>query len=304
MATGTRPTDVRPLVTDQDDEDTGSAGPASPPPLTSGPFVRLATLPATAVAITANVIMIVLVFLLPILCEGGQKPHGSSPPPGGGEQALEVCHLEPFSILVYTHAGHWLIHLVVDQYLKKEHKKSRLRGYIQFYLQTKNIRRTPFYLVSIGNAVLLITVTALHDYCDPDLCPDKMMKVDYLRGLITLECLVIICLWFNYIINVREFHAQRPLPDVLNNEAMRQMLVDFNSEAGYDDSIFGASMAQDEKDEILEKQAELIRYLRSHIGAQNERLVNLASQIPIPPTVTTHGGGRRSPGGDGHFDEA
>ncbi|TRY69233.1 hypothetical protein TCAL_13327 [Tigriopus californicus] len=258
----------------------GGAGPPPPTHLSSvfSHFVRLSTLPATAVAIMANAIMIVLVFLLPILCQG--RPSDTKP--------LELCRLEPFSILVYTHAAHWLIHLIVDQFLKKEHKKSRLRGYIAFYLQTKNIRRTPFYLVSIGNAVLLITVTALHDYCDPDQCPDKMMKVDYLRGLITLECLIIICLWFNYIINVREFHAQRPVPDVLSPDAMRHLLVD-EASAGpstdYDDSLFGGTTAAygspPERDEILEKQAELIRYLRSHIAAQNEKLLALSQQIPL-----------------------
>ena len=55
----------------------------------------------------------------------------------------------------------------------------RCRGYIDFYLNTKNLRRTPFYMVSIGNAVLLLTVTALHDYCDHETnnCPDKFTKV-------------------------------------------------------------------------------------------------------------------------------
>lgn len=106
----------------------GSSGSPPGPNLSSvfSHFVRLSTLPATAVAIMANAIMIVLVFLLPILCEGRQSD----------TKPLELCQLEPFSILVYTHAAHWVIHLIVDQFLKKEHKKSRLRGYISFYLQT------------------------------------------------------------------------------------------------------------------------------------------------------------------------
>ena len=53
---------------------------------------------------------------------------------------VELCRLAPFSILVYSHAIHWVIHLITDQYLKKEHKRNRLNGYIEFYLQTVSQR--------------------------------------------------------------------------------------------------------------------------------------------------------------------
>lgn len=101
-----------------------------------------------------------------------------------------------------------------------------LYSFLNIYLCfQKNIRRTPFYLVSIGNAVLLITVTALNDYCDQNHCQDKFTKVDYLRGLITLESLIICCLWVNYIINVREFHAEKAVPDVMRDEARRRLML-------------------------------------------------------------------------------
>ena len=109
--------------------------------------------------------MVLLVFLLPILCEG----HKADSPVG-----VDLCPLQPFSILVYTHVGHWVVHLIVDQYLKHAHKKSRMDGYIDFYLLTKNTRRVPFYLVSVGNALLLVTVTALADYCEHNSCSDKV----------------------------------------------------------------------------------------------------------------------------------
>lgn len=51
------------------------------------------------------------------------------------------CSLEPFSILVYSHVGHSIIHLIVDQYLKKQHKLNRLNGYLEFYLGTVVINR-------------------------------------------------------------------------------------------------------------------------------------------------------------------
>ena len=41
-----------------------------------------------------------------------------------------------------------------------------LQGYLEFYVKTKNIRRAPFYILSVGNAVLMIVVMILHDLCD------------------------------------------------------------------------------------------------------------------------------------------
>ena len=54
------------------------------------------------------------------------------------------------------------------------------QGYLEFYIETKNRRRIPFYILSIGNAIMLpiltnpnqgnailmIVVMILHDLCD------------------------------------------------------------------------------------------------------------------------------------------
>ncbi len=69
--------------------------------------------------------------------------------------------------------------------------------------------------MSFGNAVLLVTTIALDDYCDQTHCKDKLFKVDYLRVVITVLCLIILCCWGNYIINIREFNRNKKLPDVL-----------------------------------------------------------------------------------------
>ena len=126
------------------------------------------------------------------------------------------CHIDSFSLLIYVHSFYWVLHLCLDPYLKKKHKDSRLSGYLDFYLTTKNIRRAPFYIVSVGNFVLLMVMTILHDYCDPDQanrCKDRFMKVDWLRGLITVECMIIMSLFSYYIIKMREFNRSRKLPD-------------------------------------------------------------------------------------------
>lgn len=77
-------------------------------------------------------------------------------------------------------SAHWAAFLIIDQFLHHHHHKSRLQvspssillsptptqGYLDFYIRTKNIRRAPFYILSVGNATLMIVVMILHDLCD------------------------------------------------------------------------------------------------------------------------------------------
>ena len=121
----------------------------------------------------------------------------------------------------------------------------RLNGYLEFYLKTKNIRRAPFYILSAGNAVLMIVVMILHDYCDNQPhCKSTLTKVvpvigwidegidqlfvfqvDYLRGLITLESLVITCLVVNYMMWVVDFHKRQMPPDVLREDITSSIML-------------------------------------------------------------------------------
>lgn len=43
-------------------------------------------------------------------------------------------------------------------------------------------------------------------------------QVDYLRGLITVECMTITCIWVKYILDVRDFHRKAHRPDIYREE--------------------------------------------------------------------------------------
>ena len=47
--------------------------------------------------------------------------------------------------------------------------------------------------------------------------------MDYLRGLITLECMTIACIWVSYILNVRDFHKKAFKPDVYRDEFVQMV---------------------------------------------------------------------------------
>ena len=66
------------------------------------------------------------------------------------------------------------------------------------------MRRAPFYIVSVGNALILLTVTVLHDYCDAFTCQsNKFTDIDFLRGIITVECISVMFMWLYYSRQVR-----------------------------------------------------------------------------------------------------
>ena len=129
-----------------------------------------------------------------------------------------------------------------------------LKGYLDFYIRTKNIRRAPFYILSVGNAVLMIVVMILHDLCDTGKgCSHTFTKVDYLRGLITLESMVVVCLVVSYIYILSEHNKKALLPDVLREEFTSAVLPNLPR-----NDIVG-SQGPDQLSEVMERQAEMIR---------------------------------------------
>lgn len=220
-----------------------------------------------------NLVMILMVFILPVICES-HKPKPGEPP---------QCVVDPFSMLIYTHTLYWFSHLIIDQYLKYHHRRGRLRGYLEFYIQTKNLRRTPFYIISFGNAILLVTVTAVHDICDHSSdasCEDKETKIELLRGLITLQCMGVAFMWVKYIMAVKKFKKDNRPPDLYRSEFRQQVLgipslgsLNTSYEQGMRTPVYPPVESRDETD-LLNIQSELLVYLCPVIGQENDdRLV-------------------------------
>ncbi len=95
-------------------------------------------------------------------------------------------------------------------------------------------------MVSFCNAILLITTTALNDYCDHNVCKDKLFKVDYLRVFITFFCLVILCCWGNYVIHVKEFNKNKKLPDAMRSEFRRRIMLTLEDGGDRDEERLGS----------------------------------------------------------------
>ena len=99
----------------------------------------------------------------------------------------------------------------------------------------------------------MIVVMILHDLCDSGKgCSHTFTKVDYLRGLITLESMVVVCLVVSYIYILSEHNKKALLPDVLREEFTSAVLPNpqFVGSQGPD---------HDQVSEVMERQAEMIR---------------------------------------------
>ena len=146
------------------------------------------------------------------------------------------CPVAPLSMLTYAHSINWIIHFVIDRILKKKHNENRLEGYTKFYLEVKKLRRAPFSIVSFGNAVLLVTVMVLHDTLKEDNENKRIeIEINILRGLIPVECGVIICFIINYIIKyqnnyISSFLFSKNLPIIVQKRVLRLLFTsDSNS---------------------------------------------------------------------------
>jgi len=228
-------------------------------------FKKVPTLPAAVVQIGLCLAQIILVFALPSLYD--RSRHGTPDRSFGS-----------FSLLIYTHSAHWACFLIIDQYLHHHHHKSRLEGYLEFYVRTKNIRRAPFYILSVGNAVLMIVVMVLHDLCDSEPCSHTFTKVDYLRGLITLESLIVICLVVSYIYILQDHHTKALPPDVLRGDLFSSLGGGPLAAGGRPVELLGCQ-EQEQRDEVMERQAETIRYLQEHTETLCRKIQVLTQQL-------------------------
>jgi len=222
------------------------------------------TTPAVYCLLLTNLFMVLMVFILPVICGIDEDNEGQS-----GNQTTH-CVIDPFSILIYSHTFYWGCHLLADQYLKYHHRRARLLGYLEFYINTKNLRRSPFYIISGGNAILLITATALNDSCKTENCP-KWVNIELLRAIICLECMIVAFMWTKYIVAVKKFKKENKRPDVYREEFRRKVLNKGANDSGISDQLLTDPESRDEID-VMELQSELLVCLCPNVAQEPDIL--------------------------------
>ncbi|XP_021917703.1 transmembrane protein 192 isoform X2 [Zootermopsis nevadensis] len=191
-------------------------------------------------------------------------------------EKLDRC--APYFITLYIHAAFWCISLIVDNHIKQKHHALRVNGYLEFYQQTYSHSRIPFYIVSFWNALLLVSSTLLqHLYEDfkQQCSVDGFSKpVNHLCVFIAVETAVLACVILLYIRKVIQFNRSKPPPDVEREEWMRSFIQD-----SYSGGEVGYRERGDHIYDLLEKQADLIRYLKDRNAKLSHKIMLLSSQI-------------------------
>ncbi|ERL92680.1 transmembrane protein 192 [Dendroctonus ponderosae] len=184
-----------------------------------------------------------------------------------------------YFIIIYLHVALWIITFIMHLLTKFLHNKVRLNGYLQFYKSVECHASLPLVVVSLWTVVLLFVQTLMQHYY-----PDNFSEIclnggtlsprAYLCALITVEFCVITGVNISYIMKIVNFNKQKPQADVYNSE----WLASFNPaifsqiEVGYGE--LGSKVI-----EFLEKQADLIHYLKEHNAKLNEKVISLSTEM-------------------------
>ncbi|KAI4883399.1 hypothetical protein NFI96_032448 [Prochilodus magdalenae] len=173
------------------------------------------------------------------------------------------------TVVLLGKVGLWLLVFVFERCVQHHHSAFRRRGYLQFYRTTRNLKRLPLLIHSAGNAAILVVIapSSLLNEKVNNLSVYLLLAIICVELLLTLICLLI------YTVHVARFNAQRPGPDINEEErshAYSTNASDTHTETGFRD---GSSL-----EDVVEKQADLIEYLKQHNTVLSKRLLALTSQ--------------------------
>ncbi|XP_062243755.1 transmembrane protein 192 isoform X2 [Platichthys flesus] len=166
------------------------------------------------------------------------------------------------SVVVYGKVCLWVLVLVFTRCAQHHHGQARRRGYLQFYRQTQGLNQLPLAAHSAGNVSVLVVLAArltlpVHTYI--------LISILVLELLVAMPCL------FYYSVKVMRFNGERAAPDVSQEEHTHNYsITSLPTETGFRE---GSSL-----EEVVEKQADLIEYLKQHNTLLSKRLLNLTAQ--------------------------
>ncbi|XP_069387086.1 transmembrane protein 192 isoform X1 [Paralichthys olivaceus] len=166
------------------------------------------------------------------------------------------------SAIVYGKVCLWVLVLVFTRCAHHHHVQARRRGYLRFYRQTQGLNHLPLAALSTGNVLLLVVLAA-------KLSPPEQTYI--LLSILVLELLVGMPCLFYYTVKVMRFNSERAAPDVSQEDHLHNYsITSLPTETGFRE---GSSL-----EEVVEKQADLIEYLKQHNTLLSKRLLNLTAQ--------------------------
>ncbi|XP_018591494.1 transmembrane protein 192 isoform X2 [Scleropages formosus] len=183
------------------------------------------------------------------------------------------CHnylhdFESGSVIVFAKVILWLLFVAFERFVQYHHSSARSRGYLQFYRTTRNLKRLPLLIHSVGSAAVLLILSTKMSF--PTAEP---LYVYLLLGVLVLELLISILFLLVYTVKVMSFNKNKLNPDISQEEQSHAYSSHGHfagTETGFRE---GSSLG-----EIVEKQADLIEYLKQRNALLSKRILSLTSQ--------------------------
>ncbi|KAK2817215.1 hypothetical protein Q5P01_025406 [Channa striata] len=182
---------------------------------------------------------------------------------GNEEKCVSVMgNVQGDSAIVFGKVCLWVLVLLFTWYVQHHHNRARRRGYLQFYRKTQGLKDLPLLINSTGNVFLLVILVA-------GLSPT--VRIYMLLGILGLELLVALSCLLWYTVKVMRFNRERAAPDVSQEDHLQNYsITSLPTETGFRE---GSRL-----EEVVEKQADLIEYLKQHNTLLSKRLLNLTAQ--------------------------
>ncbi|KAM3623450.1 uncharacterized protein V6R79_011369 [Siganus canaliculatus] len=198
-----------------------------------------------------HVVFVVLSMCVAVLCElkVGQE---------------DVCNsvlgqVKGQSAILFGKACLWVLVLLYTKHAQHHLRQARTVGYLNFYRQMEGAEQPPLCVQSAGNVLLLVVLAA------PLSAP---LTTYLLLAILSVELLVALPWLLFYTVKVTQFNRKRPAPDA--EECSHHVSVtSLPTETGFRD---GSSL-----EEVVEKQADLIEYLKQRNTLLSKRLLNLST---------------------------
>lgn len=156
-----------------------------------------------------------------------------------------------------------------------------MNGYHDFHRATNAQKTVPFYLVSTWSAIFLGVQTLMHETYGEDfwvkcLYVGFLSPIIYVTAFSVVESFILGIVHTSYICRVTKFNNAKPQPDALRGR--------HSSGEG----LVGLTHSHADTLELLEKQADLINYLKDHNVRLSQKLMQLNSQVrtvTLPPQI-------------------
>jgi hypothetical protein len=214
----------------------------------------------------------------------------------------EYKRCEAYFIMLYLRAGFYVLTLLFDCIVKHYHTKLRLDGYHDFHREMKDHHTIPLKVVSLWNSAILAMAAGLHHYYGEhftETCIRSYFSpVVYLTSFNIAETIIFFFVHGTYMAKVVRFNNLQLAPDALRGSSISTSgaLGLIHSQSEGMNAFFSSklviiliysfflsfpllNMNHRVVNELLEKQSDMIEYLRDHCNRLNQKLQQMSNQL-------------------------